>query len=124
MKTKDEIAKVLKDYRQKTGLSATEVVKRLSLCDRTISPKTLYGWESGHSQPDADGLLLLCNIYGINDIMRAFGYSTPKICDTITTPPERTKLLDKIEWLDENNCKLISAYIDGLLAEPKGRLRG
>lgn len=124
MKTKDEIAKVLKDYRQRTGLSATEVVKRLSIYDRTISPKTLYGWESGHSQPDADSLLLLCNIYGIKDIMRAFGYSTPKESDTIITMPEKAKLLDKLERLDEDKCKLISAYIDGLLAEPKGRSRG
>lgn len=124
MRTKDEIAKVLKDYRKKTGLSATEVVNKLSLYDRTVSPKTLYGWESGHSQPDADILLLLCNIYGINDILRAFGYSTPKESDTITTLPEKAKLLNKLEQLDEDKCKLISAYIDGLLAEPKSRSRG
>lgn len=123
MKTKDEIAKVLKEYRKKTGLSATEVVNRLSLYDRTVSPKTLYGWESGHSQPDADSLLLLCNIYGINDIMRAFGYRTPEINETITTTPEKAKLLDKLERLNEDNCKLISAYIDGLLAEQTDRYR-
>jgi DNA-binding XRE family transcriptional regulator len=75
VKSKEEIAKVLKGFRQKTGLSAKEVTYQLSLHDIEVSPKTLYGWESGHSQPNADTFLMLCDIYGIDDIMRAFGYS-------------------------------------------------
>lgn len=31
--------------------------------------------ESGQSQPDADTLLLLCEIYNIDDILGTFGYS-------------------------------------------------
>jgi predicted transcriptional regulator len=71
MKTKEEIAKVLKEYRQRTGMSAKKVIEKLSLHGIKVSPKTLYGWESGHSQPNADTLLLLCDIYGVDDIMRA-----------------------------------------------------
>lgn len=114
MKSKEEIAKVLKAYRQKTGLSAKKVIEKLSLHDIKVSPKTLYGWESGHSQPSADTLLLLCDIYGIDDILFAFGYNRTERQPIDTKKPEKAKLLIKVEQLDENNCKVVSAYIDGL----------
>ena len=124
MKSKAEIAKVLKEYRQKTGLSSKEVTGKLSLHGITVSPKTLYGWESGHSQPDADTLLLLCDIYGIEDIMLAFGYGKTDRHPTDTKTPEKAKLLNKVEQLSENNCKVVSAYIDGLLTQQGSRSRG
>ena len=114
MKSKEEIAKVLKAYRQETGLSAKKVIEKLSLYDIKVSPKTLYGWESGHSQPSADTLMLLCNIYGIDDIMLAFGYSRTERQPIDTKKPEKAKLMNKVEQLDENNCKVVSAYVDGL----------
>jgi transcriptional regulator with XRE-family HTH domain len=107
VKSKEEIANVLKKYRHKSGLSTKEVTEKLSLQGINVSPKTLYGWEIGHSQPDANTLLLLCDIYDIDVRM-----------------PERAKLLDKIEQLEENDCKLVSAYIDGLMTERKGQTRG
>jgi transcriptional regulator with XRE-family HTH domain len=124
MNSKEKIAKALKDTRKKSGLSAKEVTEKLNLKDVTVSPKTLYGWESGHSQPSADTLLLLCDIYGIDDIMSAFGYGKTQSRTTEARTTEKAKLMDKIEQLDEKNCKVVSAYIDGLLTEPGGRSRG
>lgn len=124
MKSKEEIAKVLKESRQKTGLSAKEVIEKLSLHDIKVSPKTLYGWESGHSQPDADTFLLLCNIYEIDDIMLAFGYIRTEQQPIDTKTPEKAKLLIKVEQLDETNCKVVSAYIDGLLTQQGSHSRG
>ena len=40
----------------------------------SISDKTIYGYESGHRQPDADTLMAMCVIYGIDDVFSAFGY--------------------------------------------------
>jgi transcriptional regulator with XRE-family HTH domain len=117
MKSKEEIAKVLKDYRQKSGLTSKDVTVKLNLKGVTVSPKTLYGWESGHSQPDADTLLLLCDIYGIDDIMFAFGYGKKESRSTLINSTEKSRLLDKVEQLDESSCKVVSAYIDGLLTE-------
>jgi transcriptional regulator with XRE-family HTH domain len=117
MKSKEEIAKVLKEYRRKSGLSSKDVTEKLSLNGVTVSPKTIYGWESGHSQPDADSLLLLCDIYGITDILFAFGYGKTESRSIVTNTPEKSKLLDKVERLDENGCKVVSAYIDGLLTK-------
>ena len=36
------------------------------------APKTIYGWESGQSQPSADVLLTLCEIYNIENILSTF----------------------------------------------------
>lgn len=121
MKSKEEIAKVLKENRQKTGLSARDVTHKLSLCDIEVSPKTLYGWESGHSQPNADTFLMLCDIYGIDDIMLAFGYKKTERQQIDIKKPEKAKLINKVEQLDENNCKVVSAYVDGLLTERGNR---
>ena len=124
MKSKEEIANVLKKYRHKSGLSTKEVTDRLGHNGIKVSPKTLYGWEIGHSQPDANTLLLLCDIYDIDDIMLAFGYDRSEKLPLEARMPERAKLLEKIEQLDENDCKVISAYIDGLLTKREGRNRG
>lgn len=39
-----------------------------------VADKTVYGWEGGQSQPSADILLTLCEIYNIPNILSAFGY--------------------------------------------------
>lgn len=70
----ENIAKVLKAYRKHNHLSVNEVATRLEQRSLPVAPKTIYGWESGQTQPDADTLLLLCDIYQIDDILNAFGY--------------------------------------------------
>jgi transcriptional regulator with XRE-family HTH domain len=124
VKTKEEIAKVLREFRQRTGLSAKEITDQLGLQDIKISPKTLYGWESGHSQPNADTLLLLCDIYGFEDIMKAFGYGNAQERQTETKTPEKDELHKEVDQLDENRCKHVSAFIKGLLAEQNNHSRG
>jgi len=71
----EKIAQVLKQYRKQNDLSVKEVA--YSLNDRyslKVAEKTIYGWESGQAQPDADTLLLLCDLYKIKDILSEFGY--------------------------------------------------
>ena len=62
---KKDIARVLKAKRSETGLSVKDVIDRLKGKGIQVSDKTVYGWESGHRQPDSDILLELCSIYGI-----------------------------------------------------------
>ncbi|MBP8715174.1 MAG: helix-turn-helix transcriptional regulator [Lachnospiraceae bacterium] len=68
------IATILKYYRKLNKLSVNDVSKSLSHDDIFVAEKTIYGWESGHTQPDADTLLKLCDIYKIPDILKTFGY--------------------------------------------------
>ena len=72
------IPKVLKEYRKRNHYSVKDVSIRLMEHDIDVAPKTIYGWESGQAQPDADTLLVLCDIYNIDDVLGAFGYSSNK----------------------------------------------
>ncbi len=69
------IAKALKEYRKKNNYSVKDVSLFLGEHSIKVSPKTIYGWESGQAQPNADTLLTLCEIYNIQNILTAFGYN-------------------------------------------------
>ena len=72
------IAKVLKSYRKLNHYSVNEVALILEKHHLPVAVKTIYGWESGQAQPDADTLLVLCKLYKIDNILRAFGYDDPQ----------------------------------------------
>lgn len=68
------ISKVLKAYRKLNHYTVNDVVLRLGDNNLPVAAKTVYGWESGQTQPDADTLLVLCKIYKIDNILETFGY--------------------------------------------------
>lgn len=59
---------ILKTKRKERRLSVNEVVEQLHQLGIDIKAKTLYGWENGHRQADADTFLMLCQIYKIDSI--------------------------------------------------------
>ena len=63
---KSQIAQILKKRRKEANLRAKDVLEALKSRGIVISDKTLYGWENGYRQPDADTFLVLCEIYGID----------------------------------------------------------
>ncbi len=65
--SRDKIANVLREYRQKKNLKATVVGQMIGKSGKTVS-----GWEHGVGQPDIDTLMKLCIIYGIDsfDVFR------------------------------------------------------
>ena len=71
----DNIAKKLKFYRKQNNLSVHDVACQLSIDQNVVADKTIYGWESGQAQPDADILLKLCKIYHI--IREMYKQKTP-----------------------------------------------
>lgn len=77
----ENIARVLKYHRKLNHLSVAEVSRILGEDHIFVAEKTIYGWESGQTQPDADTLLKLCKIYHIQDILLTFGY-LPKTHET------------------------------------------
>lgn len=68
------IATMLKYYRKLNELTVKDVSEQLKQHNNYAAPKTIYGWETGHTQPDADTLMLLCELYHIEDVLDAFGY--------------------------------------------------
>ena len=87
------IAERLKFYRKKNNLTIPEVAELLSQ-DQPVAPKTIYGWESGHTQPDSDTLLRLCFIYHIDDVLEVFGYKPPKKSHFNLTTQEKDLILE------------------------------
>ena len=71
------IAERLKFYRKKNNLTIPQVSELLSQT-QPVAVKTIYGWESGHTQPDADTLMRLCCIYHIDNILEIVGYKSQK----------------------------------------------
>ena len=63
------IATMLKYYRKLNELSVNDVSEQLKQHNNFAAPKTIYGWETGHTQPDADTLMLLCELYHIEDVL-------------------------------------------------------
>ena len=71
--SRETIAKVLKDKRKAAQLTVEKVTEQLKQQFQIeISSKSIYSYESGHRQPDADTLMALCDIYGISDVMETF----------------------------------------------------
>ena len=70
----ETIAKALKESRKQNALSVKEVAAKLHDKSLDFSEKTIYGRENGQSQPNADTLLILCEIYNIHNILGTFGY--------------------------------------------------
>ena len=70
----EKISHALKIYRTQNNLPVAQVSELLSSQNIAVAEKTIYGWESGQAQPDADTLLRLCKIYHIDDILSTFGY--------------------------------------------------
>lgn len=86
------ISKVLKAYRKLNNFSVNDLVIRLEDHNLPVAPKTIYGWESGQTQPDADTLLILCKIYNIDNILGTFGYND-SMDNMFLSEKERTLIL-------------------------------
>lgn len=70
---RNAIGNVLKAKRKQNNYSVKDIVKILAEKDIPVAEKTVYSWESGHRQPDADTFMILCSIYKITDILTEFG---------------------------------------------------
>ena len=98
--SRERIAQVLKECRKRSNLSVEEVSDSLvNLYQIDMAPRSLYSYESGHRQPDADLLMALCEIYGVTDIAGAF--KEPNENEKKTSPPKRLRAED----LDDDALK-------------------
>lgn len=59
--TKEEIGRILKKARESNGMTQLQVADKIGKRQQTIC-----NWETGYSQPDANTLFTLCNLYGIS----------------------------------------------------------
>lgn len=95
-----KIGLMLRYYRKLRNMSVSDVAESLAENDINVAIKTIYGWENGTTQPDADTLLFLCKIYGIENILGTFGYKTPDTDSIILTTAEK-RLIKKYRSMPE-----------------------
>ena len=63
----EQIGRMLRYYRTLRKLSVQTVSDKLKDANLPSATKTIYAWEAGRTQPDADRLLYLCKLYEIDD---------------------------------------------------------
>jgi len=64
---------VLARLRKKCGLTQVEVANHISMnTEKGCSFKIVSNWENGVSMPSAEQFLLLCELYGVQDIQDTF----------------------------------------------------
>lgn len=88
-----KISVMLKYYRKLNELSVQDVSNYLKKEGNPAATKTIYGWESGQTQPDADTLMYLCRLYQIDDILTTFGYTSPDHSKPIRLTAQERKLI-------------------------------
>lgn len=106
------ISNLLKQLRKTSGLAANEVAEKLKKYNVDISYRTLYGYESGLSMPNADVFVALCRIYKCDNPMDIFG--------GFSLNPSETDMIEKYRDLDDHGRKVV----DFILEEEHSRSRG
>lgn len=95
--TKEEIGAVLKGLRTDSGKTQKEVAEILGRTQQIIGH-----WETGYSQPDANTLFRLCEIYGTT-VDEAFGFKKEKQLIT----KKDIDLLRKYHELDPHGREMV-----------------
>ncbi len=116
-----KISDVIKAKRKSLKLSVKDVVAKLSEQGIDISEKTIYGWESGHRQPDADTFLLLCDIYQIENITQEFGIKKSPATEEPSAEDdrERKRLLKNYDDLNEEGREKLLEQSEFLVSSGK-----
>ena len=104
------IAAILKTKRKEANLSVKAVLDQLRGFGVDISDKTLYGWERGHRQPDADTFLVLCRIYGI-ETLTGIQKTTPISKKASSFSDEAIEIASNYDALDSWGKQAVRAVI-------------
>ena len=56
-----ELARRIKEHRERLGMSQSELAKKVFVSRQTIS-----NWETDRTYPDVQSLLLLSNLFGVS----------------------------------------------------------
>lgn len=103
-----EFGAVLREMRTDAGFKIKEVSAILKSKSETIkaTDKTIYSWETGKSLPNPDTLLMLCELYGVEDVLQAFGYKQTRPPEDSAQAPEAPRP----SGLTSQEAELIAAY--------------
>ena len=103
----------LKEYRERSGLSAKEVGNAVGKSEKTIN-----AWEHGRGQPDADMLFVLCNLYKIENINVFYGLDDVDHAEA----EDEAELLKLYRGLNVEGKALVMNMIRTFAGNPTGQL--
>lgn len=106
-----EIGSTLKKYRNEAKISVKQISDILISKGFKASEKTIYSWESGNSQPTPDALLIMCDAYGIKDVLSAFGYDGYNDDGSLLLNLEEIKHIEKYRSLDATGQKHVDTVL-------------
>ena len=107
-----EFGKILKGLRNQSGLSVKQVSSELTKKGIKASDSTIYSWENDNSQPTPGAFLMLCEMYGVKDILKTFGYdSTAGEADILPTLQE-LKLVERYRLLDDRDKGVVRSVLE------------
>lgn len=116
---KDDISSLLKAHRGRSGKTVDEVLMLLKSHGIEISPKTLYSYENATSSPNVRIFLALCDIYGIDDIQAALGYTDskekPVSCDADGLSPAEAGIIKLFRLVPEDRSDMVLHMIEAAL---------
>ena len=103
-----KVSSLIKSKRKELDYSVKDVVSKLSKRGIDVSEKTVYGWERGHRQPNADTFLILCDIYQITNLSDEISSSEEN--EIISTNEQ--EVIKKYRALDEHGKMLVNNVLD------------
>ena len=109
---KKDISKYLKEYRNKANISVKEISRILTSQGFKASESTIYSCETGNSQPTPDALMSMCEVYGIKDVLKAFGYDGYNEDGTLSLNMYEIDIIEKYRTLDNYGQKIINLILD------------
>ncbi len=110
-----EIGSVLRESRLNSKMTVEQVSKILTEQGYKASQKTVYSWENGNSRPDIEILMKLCDIYGIKDILKTFGYDGYKEDGSLQLNMKEVDMIEKYRFISTNSpegAKVVDTVLD------------
>lgn len=104
---KKNFSETLKQLRIDAGYTQKQVYEMIGVPQSTFS-----SWEVGKSEPSADILLKLCKIYGVNDILSAFGYDGYNEDGSICLNMNEIEIIEKYRSLDTHGREMVDFTLE------------
>lgn len=108
---KIDMGEILKNKRIESAYSVKEVSDALVAKGFKASNSTIYSWENNNSQPTPDAMFFLCNMYGIDNVLKTFGYDGKDENGNIAPTLNELGLIEKYRDLDNHGKEMIDVVL-------------
>ncbi len=102
-----DVGETLKRYRNNSKISVKAISDILTQKGYKASESTIYSWENGNSQPTPGALLIMCKEYGIQDVLKAFGYDGYKEDGSLQLTLYEINLIEQYRNLDPHGKEMV-----------------